>query len=342
MQSSDTCRKPIPSRRSLSDRMCGVLPQSTSQVAILAPNWLGDVALALPSLRTLVLARPETTFHVVGRPPLGELVDLLNCPRIKHHECAKNNRQRRQLLQSIHPDAVIMFTGSFRSAWVARGLGRIRLGTRTEGRGWLLTDTISRGTSRPRATSELYADLVEVAVGKRPRPPQSLISEDPKTTRSGIVLVPGASRENKRWPESRFVQLGQKLQGIGHAITLLGSPEEHHRLRDMSNQILHAQVVCEPRLHAAFSAIQHAAVVVGNDTGPRHLATLFGTPCVSLFGPTDIRWTPPAANEHALRAQPFAPGELIADDQPAAFAIDRIPTGDVLFTVQRILDQSQL
>ena len=321
--------------------MAGVLPQSISQVAILAPNWLGDVALALPSLQTLVLARPETTFHVVGRPPLGELLDLLNCPQLKLHECAKHNGHRRQVLRSIHPDAVIMFTGSFRSAWIARGLGRIQLGTQTDGRGWLLTHAISRGTSRPRPTSEHYADLVEFAVGERPGPPQPLISEVPKSNRSGVVLVPGASRDNKRWPESRFVELGQKLQAIGHPITLLGSPEEHDRLDAMSSHILHAQVVCEPRLHAALSAIQHAAVVVGNDTGPRHLATLFGTPCVTLFGPTDIRWTPPAAYEHALRAQPFAPGELIADDQPSAFAIDRIPTGDVLFTVQRILDQSQ-
>lgn len=322
--------------------MVGVLPQSLSQVAILAPNWLGDVALALPSLQTLVLARPETTFHVVGRPPLGELVDLLGCARLKHHECAKHNGQRRQVLRSIQPDAVIMFTGSFRSAWVARGLGRIRIGTRTEGRGWLLTHAISRGTSRPRPTSELYADLVEVAVDVRPGPLQPLISAVPKSSRSGVVLVPGAIRKNKRWPESRFVELGQKLQAVGHTITLLGSPEEHHRLRGMSNQILHAQVVCEPKLQAAFSAIQHAAVVIGNDTGPRHLATVFGTPCVTLFGPTDIRWTPPAANEHALQAQPFAPGELIADDRPAAFAIDRIPTGDVLFSVQKILNQSEL
>ena len=82
--------------------------------------------------------------------------------------------------------------------------------------------------------------------------------------------------------------------------------------------------------------------MIGNDTGPRHLATVFGTPFVTLFGPTDIRWTPPTANEHALQAQPFAPGELIADDRPAAFAIDRIPTGDVLFSVQKILNQSEL
>ena len=65
----------------------------------------------------------------------------------------------------------------------------IRIGTRTEGRGWLLTHAISRGTSRPRPTSELYADLVEVAVDVRPGPPQPLISVVPKSSRSGVVLV---------------------------------------------------------------------------------------------------------------------------------------------------------
>lgn len=321
--------------------MTGVLSQSISQVAILAPNWLGDVALALPSLQTLVKARPETTFHVVGRAPFGEVVNLLSTPWLKHHSCAQNNRERRRLLQDINPDAVILLSGSFRSAWIARGLGQIRIGTRTEGRRWLLTHAIPRGTSRPRPTCELYADLVEVAVGRRPKRPKRLVPEDPKPARSGVVLVPGASRDNKRWPESRFVDLGQKLQASGHAIMLLGAPEENARLCAMSEHIPRSRVICENSLHPALLAIQNAAVVVGNDTGPRHLATLFGTPCVTLFGPTDVRWTPPATSEHALRAQPFAPGELVADDNPAAFTMDRIPTGDVLSTVHHILNQSQ-
>ena len=71
--------------------MAGVLPQSIPQVAILSPNWLGDVALALPSLQSLLLARPETTFHVLTRPPFGEVLDLLNASRLEHHECAPNN-----------------------------------------------------------------------------------------------------------------------------------------------------------------------------------------------------------------------------------------------------------
>ncbi len=321
--------------------MAGVLPQSIPQVAILSPNWLGDVALALPSLQSLLLARPETTFHVLTRAPFGEVLDLLESTRLEHHECEPSNSKRRQVLRSIDPDAVILFTGSFRSAWIARGQGHIRIGSRSEGRGWLLTHAVPRGTSRPRPTSEHYADLIEVAVGLRPPPPQVVTPPKPKINRSGIVLVPGASRSKKRWPESRFVALGKKLQATGHAIVLLGAPNEKECLQRISEHIPQSEVICETSLQPALAAIQRAAVVVGNDTGPRHLATLFGTPCVTLFGPTDVRWAPPSQHEHALRAQPFAPGPLIADDQPNVFATERIPTGDVLFTVQKILREFQ-
>ena len=34
-----------------------------------------------------------------------------------------------------------------------------------------------------------------------------------------------------------------------------------------------------------FALARNAAIVIGNDTGPMHLAALSGTPCVILFGP---------------------------------------------------------
>ena len=36
--------------------------------------------------------------------------------------------------------------------------------------------------------------------------------------------------------------------------------------------------------------VRRAAVMLCNDTGPRHFAAALGTPLVSLFGPTDPRW----------------------------------------------------
>ena len=39
------------------------------------------------------------------------------------------------------------------------------------------------------------------------------------------------------------------------------------------------------------SVVKHATLMVSNDTGPRHIAAAFGVPVVTVFGPTDPRWT---------------------------------------------------
>ena len=246
-------------------------------------------------------------------------------------------QERRKTLRTIDPEAVVLFPGSFRSAWICRGIGKVRIGVRQDSRSWWLTHAFPRGTSRPRATHEHYADLVEHAVGIRPGPPHSLRAKGRGIDRSGIVLVPGASRPFKRWPESRFVVLAKALQTYQEPITLIGAPAEQTMLNAIARKIPDSKVICNERLPQTLESIKKAKILVGNDTGPRHLAALFGTPCVTLFGPTDPRWAPPTQYEHALRSQPFAPGELVANDAPGVFHLERISVGDVVSAVQQVM-----
>jgi ADP-heptose:LPS heptosyltransferase len=76
------------------------------------------------------------------------------------------------------------------------------------------------------------------------------------------------------------------------------------------------------------SIVRRAKLMVTNDTGPRHLAAAFGVPLVSLFGPTDHRWTTiptrPGAPELLLLADPDLPANEVANDHPERCRIDRI------------------
>jgi len=53
--------------------------------------------------------------------------------------------------------------------------------------------------------------------------------------------------------------------------------------------------------------LKNAALIVGGDTGPLHLAVALGTPAVALFGPTD-----------PLRNGPFPPGQAVLRQATAA------------------------
>jgi heptosyltransferase-2 len=90
------------------------------------------------------------------------------------------------------------------------------------------------------------------------------------------------------------------------------------------------------------AVLKRAALLITNDTGPRHMAAAFGTPTIALFGPTDHRWTTlHGANERLLVAEPFLPENLIADQHAALCAVDRIRAGDVLAVAQQMLPAAQ-
>ena len=74
--------------------------------------------------------------------------------------------------------------------------------------------------------------------------------------------------------------------------------------------------------------------MVTNDTGPRHIAAAVGVPLVTLFGPTDHRWTTiptlPNAREAILVADPTLPEEMVADEHPERCRVDRISVEQVV------------
>ncbi len=159
------------------------------------------------------------------------------------------------------------------------------------------------------------------------------------------MLNPGGNHESKRWPADRFVALAEYLSDK-HGMTVLvnGSPAESDLVdaivRDAQGDGRH--VVALPKLGISLSIlkalVKRCRVMVTNDTGPRHIAAAVGTPVVTMFGPTDHRWTTiPFEDEVILTADPDLPAEEVANDHPERCKIDRIGMGDVVAAVNSLL-----
>jgi len=102
-------------------------------------------------------------------------------------------------------------------------------------------------------------------------------------------LHPGAGWEGKRWPLERFLQLeGLIKRHLGlECLWLLGPAEQ------ALGQALRGRPLLEGSLRELRQALQGAALYVGSDSGPTHLAAWLGVPTVAVFGPTDWRlWRP--------------------------------------------------
>jgi heptosyltransferase II len=88
--------------------------------------------------------------------------------------------------------------------------------------------------------------------------------------------------------------------------------------------------------------VARARLMVTGDTGPRHFAAALGTPVVTLFGPTDHRWTTicAPAGEALLLADPDLPADDLANDHPDRCRVDRITFEQVLAAADEMLQRA--
>ena len=131
--------------------------------------------------------------------------------------------------------------------------------------------------------------LQRAGITKFPPPDLSWLPETALALpRRFAMLVPGAAlrRPGKRWPAEHYGVLARLLWERGLAPVIVGGPDE----RDIGALIA---LICpdaldfvdQTSLGEIYSIARRAALVVGNDTGPMHLAALSGTPSAVLFGP---------------------------------------------------------
>lgn len=114
-----------------------------------------------------------------------------------------------------------------------------------------------------------------------------------------VVLHAGATKEYKRWPVTHFAELAKVLVERGHQVVLIGAGGADA----VANRAIMSQAgdaarniidLCDrlslPELAGLLRGVD---AVVGNDSGPMHLAGASGAPGVVVFGPTDTGlWHP--------------------------------------------------
>lgn len=109
-------------------------------------------------------------------------------------------------------------------------------------------------------------------------------------SRPAIVLFPGASARQKRWPPSHFARLAQGLHqryGRQYRLVLAGSAADDAHARH-TQQAAGAAVPLEnlcgqTNLLELAALLSQASLLISNDTVAAHLAVQLGTPCLVVL-----------------------------------------------------------
>lgn len=100
-----------------------------------------------------------------------------------------------------------------------------------------------------------------------------------------VALHPGATDPRRRWPVDRFAAVGDALADAGANVLVTGGAGERDLVDGVRSRMRRpaAGLAGALSLSALAGVLERCAVVVANDTGPRHLAAAVGAATVSVY-----------------------------------------------------------
>ena len=331
------------------------------RILLVRLRQIGDVVFTTPALRALREQFPDALLSYIVEPAAAPIV--IHNPLLHEVIVAPRRRGVRGLLDDLalgrrlragRFDLAIDFHGGPRASlltWLSRAPRRI--GYRIVGRSWMYTTRIERPRAlRARHSVENQFDLL-APLGIAPPNPSRVPVEMPsdplvsagvaeRLVRAGvtadarlIVIHVSAGNPFRRWPAASFVDLAVSLAAADprRRVLVTSGPSEQDaadrviheaRVRLSADRKGHVLSCGEFSLQELRSLLERAALYIGGDSGPLHVASTTQVPIVGLFGPTlpirsapwrDSRWIAESVDAGELPCRPCeqrvcAPGDF--------------------------------
>ena len=279
---------------------------------------IGDVVFTTPALRALRQHFPHARLTYLVEPLAAPIVgsnlrldEVIVAPRAHLlSDIALGWR-----LRAARYDLAIDFHGGPRASLLTWLSGApVRVGYDVPGRGWMYSTRVARPrAARPRHAVRNQWDLLE-AIGiaadaetfaaEMPVEAAAAATVEDRLRREGlrpsdriIVMHVSAGNPFRRWPQQSFAEVVAALvtrHGDARLIVTSGPSE-----RDAAGRVVdeaRAQLPPESR-HRVLSTVEYslaelralfdrAALFIGGDSGPLHIAATSAVPIVGLYGPT--------------------------------------------------------
>lgn len=303
---------------------------------LLTTPAIGALRRRFPDAHLAYLVEPAAE-PIVRRNPHLDAILVAERPRGWRRAAYDLALARR--LRAARFDVAIDFHGGPRSAWLTLATGApVRIGYARPGRGWVYTDRQpwSRALVPPRHSVLAQWDLV-APLGIGPPDPAAQpmeMAEDPaaaarvaaRLAAHGVpadaplvVLHVSAGNPFRRWPRSSFAALAAALAADDacRRVIVTAGPSEAGAADAVAEEAAAqagaagARIVrCgEFDLAELRALVGRAALFVGGDSGPLHVAATTRTPVVAIFGPTlperSLPWRDPRVPSIAVDVGPL-------------------------------------
>jgi lipopolysaccharide heptosyltransferase II len=345
---------------------------------------IGDVVFTTPAIRALRRTFPAARLLYIVEPSAAPVVahnphldEVITVPHTRGWQRIKDDWTLGRRLRAEQIDVAIDLHGGPRSAWLTwMTRAPVRVGYDVPGRQWMYTRTVHRPRElRPRHSVVNQWDLlaaVDPALRQAPDPDVDRVEmsvdesaaadvrrrlQDLSVSARGrlIVLHVSAGNPFRRWPEPAFAELAAGLVSADETrwVLVTSGPSDH----DAASRVIAdargrsgtagARIIDVEGLSLAGlrAVMDTAALFIGGDSGPLHMAATSDVPVVGLYGPTlaerSAPWRPrrvPTASIDA-GALPCRPCEQRTCVPGDFRCLTGIPARTVLEAAERILER---
>jgi ADP-heptose:LPS heptosyltransferase len=261
---------------------------------------LGDLVIATPFLRA---ASEQFDVTLLAKPYARDLqprlwpkvkISPFNAPwtafRKKYHLWRWPLWEMLRLCQSL---AAEHFDVGFSARWDPRDHFLLRLVGARERIGFPRVGSrifLTQPLTRPDPASHRYESwrVAGKVLGVELPTRDQLLSPHPKLGKT-VLLHSGARLPARIWPLENWRNLALHLREKNHTVLVACDADQESWWKANGEK----EVACPRTVTDLFSVIDRAGVLVGNCSGPGHLAAISGVPTFTVFGPSLTEWFVP-------------------------------------------------
>jgi lipopolysaccharide heptosyltransferase II len=303
-----------------------ILPSSDPQIRnilLIRLRQIGDVVFTTPAVRALREHYPSARLTYIVEPAAEPVVrgnpdidEVLVAPRRRGMAALSAEVSIARQLRAKEWDLAIDFHGGPRASTLAWLSGaRERVGYEVPGRTWMYTRVVPRvrtplgvhsvlnqwklleAIGIPTPTPETFPVRMAVDAAGARSIHERLRTAGVETGDSVIVIHVSAGNPFRRWPLTAFATVAAALASTDHRrrIIVTSGPSERDAAerviadarslveKDAVHRVLDCGDISLTELRALADS---AALYIGGDSGPLHVASTSRVPIVALFGPT--------------------------------------------------------
>ncbi|MEJ0037380.1 MAG: glycosyltransferase family 9 protein [Gammaproteobacteria bacterium] len=283
------------------------LPDPPRSVCLLRLSAIGDTCHAVPILRTLQRAWPQTKFTwIIGKTEarLMSLIEGVEFIIVDKRAGFAARREMREKLGQREFDVLLHMQLAFRASLIARATrATAKIGfdrTRARELQWLFTNRRIAARSREHVLDSFFGFVEALGVKERvvswdiPLPQDALeyAQELIPDTRPTLVISPCSSHSLRNWRAERYAEVADyAAQQHGMRVILCGGPTALERKvgADIEAAMKTPTInqIGKDTLPQLLALLERATVLVAPDSGPAHMATMVRTPVVGLYAATN-------------------------------------------------------